>query len=267
MSAPARTPSRSPAASPGTLSVRDLDLGYSSGFRLSGVSFDAAPGDVVGLIGPTGSGKSTLLKAIAGVLQPRAGTIELGGRPLRTLAARIAFVPQREDVNWDFPVTARDVVRMGRFRPTGWLRWPGRDDNARVETALHRLGLGGMSGRHISQFSGGQQQQRIFLARAMVQDPLVVLLDEPFTGIDAENREVFHGAIRDFASSGAIVLMATHDLDEVAATCSHVGCLNGRLVAYGPTAETFTPAILRATFGGRVAVFAPGGPAGEHHVG
>jgi manganese/zinc/iron transport system ATP- binding protein len=174
------------------------------------------------------------------------------------MASRVAFVPQREEVNWDFPVTARDVVRMGRFRPSGWLRWPGSDDARRVEAALERLGLGGMSGRHISQFSGGQQQ-RIFLARAMVQDPLVVLLDEPFTGIDAENRAVFHSAIREFAESGAIVLMATHDLDEVAAACSHVCCLNGRLVAYGPTATTFTPAILRATFGGRIAVFAPPG--------
>jgi manganese/zinc/iron transport system ATP- binding protein len=256
-----------PGGTGGALAVRDLELGYASGFRLAAVSFAAQPGAVVGLIGPNGSGKSTLLKAIAGVLQARSGTIELGGRPLRELASRVAFVPQREEVNWDFPVTARDVVRMGRYRPAGWLRWPGRADNARVEAALARLGLGGMSGRHISQFSGGQQQ-RIFLARAMVQDPLVILLDEPFTGIDAENREVFHGAIRDFAESGAIVLMATHDLDEITANCTHVACLNGRLVAYGPTAETFTPATLRATFGGRVAVFAAGaGPGGANDVG
>jgi manganese/zinc/iron transport system ATP- binding protein len=234
--------------------VRGIEAGYSSGFTLRNVSFDVSPGDVVGLIGPNGSGKSTLLKVIAGVLAARSGTCLLGGRPIRELASRVAFVPQREEVNWDFPVSARDVVLMGRYRSTGWFRRPGSHDCELAEAALEQLGLGGMTRRHISQFSGGQQQ-RIFLARAMVQDPAIVLLDEPFSGIDAENREVFHRAIRDFASRGAMVLMATHDLDEVETTCSHVCCLNGRLVAYGPTAATYTPDNLRATFGGRVAVF------------
>lgn len=234
--------------------MRGIEAGYSSGFTLRNVSFDVSPGDVVGLIGPNGSGKSTLLKVIAGVLAARSGTCLLGGRPIRELASRVAFVPQREEVNWDFPVSARDVVLMGRYRSTGWFRRPGSHDCELAEAALEQLGLGGMTRRHISQFSGGQQQ-RIFLARAMVQDPAIVLLDEPFSGIDAENREVFHRAIRDFASRGAMVLMATHDLDEVETTCSHVCCLNGRLVAYGPTAATYTPDNLRATFGGRVAVF------------
>ncbi|MCC7363877.1 MAG: metal ABC transporter ATP-binding protein [Dehalococcoidia bacterium] len=241
--------------SPGALQVTGLSTGYGTTFHLANVAFRAEPGDVVGLIGPNGGGKSTLLKTIAGVLTPRAGTIELGGVPLRRLAARVAFVPQREEVNWDFPVTARDVVLMGRYRSAGWLRRPGRADRDHAEQALARLGLAGLGHRHISSFSGGQQQ-RIFLARALVQDPLVVLLDEPFTGIDAANREVFHEAIRDFAASGAVVLMATHDLDEVQVTTSKIACVSGRLVAYGPTAETWTPEILRATFGGRVAVFA-----------
>ena len=236
------------------LVVRDLEVGYSSGFALRGVSFEVRPGNVVGLIGPNGSGKSTLLKTIAGVLRPRRGECLLDGHPVREDAARIAFVPQREEVNWDFPASARDVVLMGRYRTAGWFRRPSGGDRARADAALTQLGLEGMGDRHISQFSGGQQQ-RIFLARAIVQQPSVVLLDEPFSGIDAANREVFHGAIREFAASGAIVLMATHDLDEVAATCSLVACLNGRLVAFGPTKETFTPANLRATFGGRVAVF------------
>ena len=156
---------------------------------------------VVGLIGPNGSGKSTLLKAIAGVHTPSAGSIRLGGKPIRESASHVAFVPQREEVNWDFPVTARDVVLMGRYRSVGWLRWPGREDRRRADEALARLGLEGMGDRHISQFSGGQQQ-RVFLARAMVQDPELVLLDEPFTGIDVKNREVFHGAIQDFARAG-----------------------------------------------------------------
>jgi len=212
-------------------------------------------GDVVGLIGPNGSGKSTLLKAIAGVLPLRDGRITLDGADIRAHARRVAFVPQREEVHWDFPVTARDVVLMGRYRAIGWVRRPGAADRTQADAALDRLGLGGLGHRHISQFSGGQQQ-RIFLARAMVQDPAVVLLDEPFTGIDQANRAIYHEAIREFARAGVMVLMATHDLDEVVLTCSRVCCLNGRLVAYGPTATTYTPENLRATFGGRVAVFA-----------
>ncbi len=230
-------------------------MSYGSTFQLLDVSIAVQRGAVVGLIGPNGSGKSTLLKAIAGVLDADAGTMSLNGRPLRAQASHVAFVPQREDVNWDFPASALDVVLMGRFRSIGWLRRPGRDDRERAKAALAQLGLGGMGARHISQFSGGQQQ-RIFLARAMVQDPVLVLLDEPFTGIDQENREVLHEAIRGFAREGIITLMATHDLDEVQATCSHVLCLNKRVVAFGPTATTYTPDNLRATFGGRVAVFA-----------
>ena len=244
-----------PAALPGTLNLLDVEVGYGSTFTLAGVSFSVSPGEVVGFIGPNGGGKSTLLKAIAGVLPLRNGRITLGGEPLHAASGHVAFVPQREDVNWEFPATALDVVLMGRYRSVGWLRRPGKPDRQRALAALAQLGLAGMEGRHISQFSGGQQQ-RIFLARALVQDPRIVLLDEPFTGIDAANRAVFHDAIRDFATAGAIVLMATHDLDEVVATCSSILCLNRRVVAFGPTATTYTPETLRTTFGGRVAVFA-----------
>ncbi|MGI8925269.1 MAG: metal ABC transporter ATP-binding protein [Tepidiformaceae bacterium] len=242
-----------PGATAG-LEVHELSVGYGSVFQMDGIAFAAAPGDIVGVIGPNGGGKSTLLKAIAGVLPPRRGQILLGGDEARAHASEIAFVPQREEVNWDFPVTALDVALMGRYRSAGWFRRPSGAERARARAALEQLGLAGMGGRHISQFSGGQQQ-RIFLARAMAQEPRVVLLDEPFTGIDAENRAVFHGAIADFAAAGVVVLMATHDLDEVSETCTHVCCLNRRLVAYGPTATTYTPEVLRATFGGQVAVF------------
>lgn len=212
------------------------------------------PASVVAVIGPNGSGKSTLLKAIAGVVRPNRGEILFGGTPIREQAAGIAFVPQREEVNWDFPVTARDVVMMGRYRSLGWVRWPGRADRQQADAALERLGLGGMGHRHISQFSGGQQQ-RIFLARALIQEPRLVLLDEPFTGIDVQNRVILNELIRDFARSGVAVLIATHDLDEARETTSHVLCLNRDMVAFGPTPTTFTPANLRKTFGGQIAVF------------
>jgi manganese/zinc/iron transport system ATP- binding protein len=238
----------------GPLSVEQIEVGYDSSFVLAGVDFGVQPGEVVGVIGPNGGGKSTLLKAIARVLPLRSGRVRLAGRDIEEYSGRIAFVPQREEVNWDFPVTALDVVLMGRYRSAGWVRRPSRADRALAAAALERLGLGGMGDRHISQFSGGQQQ-RIFLARALVQDPLVVLLDEPFTGIDAANRAVFHEAIAAFAQDGVIVLMATHDLDEVTSTCSVVCCINRRLVAFGPVATTYTPETLRATFEGQVAVF------------
>ncbi|KAA0238530.1 metal ABC transporter ATP-binding protein [bacterium] len=242
-----------PAA--GALELDGVGAGYGSTFHLGGISFQAGAGSVVGLIGPNGGGKSTLLKAVAGVIPLREGQIRLGGRPLRRNEGHIAFVPQREEVNWDFPVSAGDVVLMGRYRAAGWVRRPGAEDRRKAGAALARLGLEGKGNRHISQFSGGQQQ-RIFLARALVQEPRVVLLDEPFTGIDQENREVLHQVIAGFARDGVIVLIATHDLDEVAAMTTHVCCLAGRFVAFGPTASAFTPETLRATFGGQLAVFA-----------
>jgi manganese/zinc/iron transport system ATP- binding protein len=240
----------------GDLEISDLSVNYGANAALVGVDAVVPRGKIAGLIGPNGSGKSTLLKAVAGVLKTASGQVTLDGAPLKERASQVAFVPQREEVNWDFPVTARDVVLMGRYRAAGWLRWPGASDRARADEALRVLGLEGMGSRHISQFSGGQQQ-RVFLARAMVQDPRIVLLDEPFTGIDVRNREVFHGAIRDFAERGITVLIATHDLAEVQSTTDYVMCLNRRMVAFGPTAATFTPANLRATFGGQVAVFEP----------
>ena len=236
------------------LEISALSVNYGANTALAGVDAVVPAGSIVGLIGPNGSGKSTLLKAVAGVLRPSAGEIRLGGEPIRDRASRVAFVPQREEVNWDFPVSARDVVVMGRYRSLGWLHFPGKEDRLRAEQALEQLGLGGMGGRHISQFSGGQQQ-RVFLARAMVQDPEIVLLDEPFTGVDVKNRAVFHSAIRDFAARGITVLIATHDLEEVHDTTDMVLCLNRRMVAFGPTATTYTAANLRATFGGQVAVF------------
>lgn len=238
----------------GVLEIRGLAVSYGANNALNGVDAAIPRGEVVGLIGPNGSGKSTLLKTVAGVVRASAGSVTLNGRPLQEQASTVAFVPQREEVNWDFPVSAREVVLMGRYRSIGWLRRPGAEDRRRADAALERLGLGGLGDRHISQFSGGQQQ-RVFLARAMVQDPRVVLLDEPFTGVDVRNRAVFHDAIREFAERGVTVLIATHDLGEVKETTSMVMCLNRRMVAFGPTATTYTAANLRATFGGQVAVF------------
>ena len=220
---------------------------------ITDVSLRIERGQVAGLIGPNGSGKSTLLKAIAGVLPLRSGSILLDGDHLRPSAGLLAFVPQREEVKWDFPVTAQDVVLMGRTRAIGWLRGAGDADRAIADAALDRFGLGGQGGRHISQFSGGQQQ-RIFFARVLAQEPAIVLLDEVFTGVDAINRAIFREAIRDFAAAGAVVLLATHDFDEMQSVCDTVGFVDRGLVAYGPVGTTFTADRIRQTFGGQVVV-------------
>jgi ABC-type Mn2+/Zn2+ transport system ATPase subunit len=241
-----------PANAP--LSLHNLTVAYGELTALADVTATLLPGRVVGVIGPNGGGKSTLLKAIAGVVRPRTGMLRHGERALDRRATRLAYVPQSDEVNWDFPLSARDVVLMGTYPSVGWLRRPGRAERRRVDAALARVGLDRYVDRHISQFSGGQQQ-RIFLARALVQEPRIVLLDEPLTGIDVANRGVLHELLREWAGAGCIVLMATHDLDEVRATCDAVLCLNRRLVAYGPTETTFTPETLRAAFGGQIAVF------------
>lgn len=242
-----------PASAP--LTLHGLTVTYGRLTALADIELVFQPGTVVGVIGPNGGGKSTLLKAIAGVVKPRYGELLYGGQRLDRHTAHIAYVPQADEVNWDFPLSARDVVLMGCYPAVGWLRRPGAAEHRRVDAALERLGLGALADRHISQFSGGQQQ-RIFLARALVQEPHIVLLDEPLTGVDVANRGVLHAMLREWAEAGCIVLMATHDLEEVRSTCDALLCLNRRLVAYGPTATTFTAKTLRATFGGQVAVFA-----------
>ena len=241
------------ARAPGAIEVRALEAGYGSTFVMAGVNLRVDPGEVLGLVGPNGGGKSTLLKAVAGVLPLRGGGVTLDGRALADFSGRVAFVPQGKEVNWDFPVTALDVVLMGRARAIGWLRRPGGEDRALAAAALERFGLAGLEGRHISQFSGGQQQ-RIFFARALAQQPFVVLLDEVFTGVDATNRTVFREAIRAFAAAGAIVLLATHDFDDLRATCDTVAFVDRGVVATGPMATAFTPENLRAAYGGQVAV-------------
>ncbi len=241
-------------AARGPLALQDVAVGYGSSFHMSGISFETVPGDIVGIIGPNGAGKSTLLKAIAGVRPLTAGRITLDGRSLASIQGRLAFVPQREDVNWDFPATALDVVLMARNRNIGWFRRAGDEDRRVAEYTLARMGLEGMGQHHISEFSGGQQQ-RIFLARALAQEPMVVLLDEPFTGVDTSNRAIIHDVVRELAEGGVIVLMATHDLQEVSERTTALACINRGLIVYGPSAATYTPQNLRATFGGQVAVF------------
>jgi ABC-type Mn2+/Zn2+ transport system ATPase subunit len=256
-----------PAASP-ILQLRDLAAGYDARWALEGVNLDVPPGRIVGVIGPNGSGKSTLLRAILGLVPHRRGEVSLDGGGLDR--RRIAYVPQREAVDWSFPINAAQVVMMGRYPRIGPVVGPRSDDRRAVEGALERVGMRPFADRQIGALSGGQQQ-RVFLARALVQQADLLLLDEPMTGVDLGTEETITALMRELRDAGATIVYATHDL-ETAADVSDLLCfVNGRIVAFGPPDETFTPHTLHATFGGELVILDAGDHAhvhgGGHHGG
>jgi manganese/zinc/iron transport system ATP- binding protein len=230
-------------------------VGYDATPVLRNAHLEIAWGSLVGVIGPNGAGKSTLIKAIMGTLRHSEGRVEVGGYPARSRQARAlsGYVPQREAVNWDFPVTVTDVVMMGRTARLGWLRFPGSDDRRVVREALERVGMAAFAHRQISQLSGGQQQ-RVFLARALAQEGRLLLLDEPLNGVDAGTQEAIGALLREVRASGGTILMATHDLQLAAAWCDTLVMVNHAIVAYGPPAEVLHSDVLRATYGGSVLV-------------
>jgi manganese/zinc/iron transport system ATP- binding protein len=235
-------------------------VAYGRRVVLEGVSADIRRGQVVGVIGPNGGGKSTLLLAILGLVRIVEGAVTLFGKPAWTLRPRIAYVPQREAVDWDFPVTAREVVMMGRYPHVGWLRRAAARDHEVVDGLLERVRM--LPHRHvqIGQLSGGQQQ-RVFVARALAQEADLLLLDEPLTGIDAATQEAVLEIIEAERRAGKIVLLATHDLVSASCACDCLCCVNERMVSFGPVDETYTAANLAATYGGPVIVL--GGPGGS----
>jgi manganese/zinc/iron transport system ATP- binding protein len=233
------------------LVIRDLTVAYGKKLVLQGVSADIRRGQVIGIIGPNGGGKSTLLKAILGMAPVIGGSVRLFGKNSVTMRSRIAYVPQREVIDWDFPVNVYDVVLMGRYPRTGWLRRPSARDRAVAEEQLEAVGM--LEHRHdqIGQLSGGQQQ-RVFIARALAQEADVLLLDEPMTGIDAGTQDVVMQVIEEQRQAGKIVLLATHDLASASCACDCLCCVNERMISYGPLDETYTSENLAETYGGPV---------------
>jgi len=219
------------------VAVRDLVVRYDHVAALDGASFDLCNGEALGVVGPNGSGKSTLLKTIAGLLQPTSGSLCVLDKAPRALAAgTIAYVPQIEAVDWSFPVTVWDVVAMGRFpRLAPWQRF-GANDRRVVERALDEAGMRELSRRQISQLSGGQQQ-RAFVARALAQEPKLLLLDEPTTGVDARTEESLRTVVRDLVQNGLPVLMATHDLERADEWFDRLLVLERRVLAIGTPDE------------------------------
>ena len=217
--------------------VSDLCVRYDNHIALDGATVTVPYGEALGIVGPNGSGKSTLLKTIAGLLEPYSGTLTVLGKSPRSLApGSIAYVPQIEDVDWSFPATVWDVVAMGRFPRLGLFRRFGQADRAAVERGLELVNMRALAQRHISQLSGGQQQ-RVFVARAIAQEPKLLLLDEPTTGVDAGTEEALREVIRELVKGGMPVIMSTHHLERASEWFDRLIVLNKRVIAIGTPDE------------------------------
>lgn len=218
---------------------------------LRNASFAVPRGSIAALVGVNGSGKSTLFKALMGFVPVSAGQIEILGEPVRAMMKKqaVAYVPQAEEVDWTFPVLVEDVVMMGRYGHMGFFRRPRAADHDAVSVALGRVNMTEFRHRQIGELSGGQKK-RVFLARALAQDAQVILLDEPFTGVDVKTEEQIIALLRDLRAEGRVMLVATHNLGSVPEFCDRVVLVKGTVLAYGPTAEVFTPEHLRKAFGG-----------------
>jgi manganese/zinc/iron transport system ATP- binding protein len=240
------------------LTVENLGVHFGDRSALEGVSVSFRAGESVSLLGPNGAGKSTLLKVIAGVLPPTHGTLSLGGRPITGPNQAVVYVPQRSSVDWTFPVSVLDVVLMARTRRRSRLVPLGHQDREQALAALDQVGMRRFAPVQIGQLSGGQQQ-RVFLARALLQDGEVYLLDEPFSGVDVPTQELVVSLFDQLRRAGRTIVYATHDLAQAVKSSDRIFLLNRRLIAAGPPAETMTAANLKAAFGGQAIVPLDGG--------
>lgn len=243
------------------IEARDITVTYRNGHTaMRDASFTVPQGTVTALVGVNGSGKSTLFKAIMGFVPVAKGDIRLMGRSVAEAlkANLVAYVPQAEEVDWSFPVLVEDVVMMGRYGHMGFFRRPSHADHAAVEAALDRVGMGAFRHRQIGELSGGQRK-RVFLARALAQDGQVILLDEPFTGVDVTTEEQIIKLLGELRDEGRVMLVSTHDLGSVPEFCDRTVLIKGTVLAYGPTETTFTHENLKLTFGGVLRHFTLGG--------
>lgn len=245
------------------ITVTDLTV-ERDGFRaLVNVNFHIGPGNLVGVLGPNGAGKSTLFGAIAGVLPIARGTVELHGTKGR--AGGLAYVPQRDSINLRFPATVYDVVSMGRYCHLGLFRHFGRKDRDIVRSCLERVGLWERRDALIEENSGGQRQ-RVFIARALAQDANIILLDEAFSGVDVGAQEGIIEVLQSLRDEGRVVMLATHDLTNLAERFDQIICINRHICAYGPPAEAFNPEVLEELYGSHGMVMAHSHMGGETHI-
>ena len=232
--------------------VEDVTVAYPNGtVALRDTTFSLGAGTIAGLVGVNGSGKSTLFKAIMGFVTPIRGSVSIAGMPVRDALKRnlVSYVPQAEEVDWNFPVLVEDVVLMGRYGHMGFFRRPKAVDRELVDAALDRVGMAEFRRRQIGELSGGQKK-RVFLARALAQEGKIILLDEPFTGVDVRTEEAIIELLRELRGAGHLMLVSTHNLGSVPDFCDQVVLVNRTVLAAGLTSETFTQANLELAFGG-----------------
>ncbi|MBX3744327.1 MAG: metal ABC transporter ATP-binding protein [Verrucomicrobiae bacterium] len=235
------------------LEIHDLTVAYQGRPVLWGIDVAVEAGRLVGIIGPNGAGKSTLIKACMGVVPAASGWVKLFGEPMSEARGRVGYVPQRESVDWDFPVSVLDVVLMGRYGRLGLFRRPGRADREIARASLEKVGMLTLANRQISNLSGGQQQ-RVFLARALAQESDVYFMDEPFAGVDAATESAIMALLHELRDRGKTILVVHHDLPTARNYFDRLLLLNMRLVAYGPTDEVFRYELLQKTYGGRLTI-------------
>ena len=234
------------------ITVENISVTYSNAnLALYDASCYVQPGTITGLVGPNGGGKSTLFKTIMGFIKPNLGRVHIDGLSVKMAQKRqlMAYVPQADDVDWNFPVSVADVVMMGRYGYMNMLRIPSREDRRQVADSLERVGMSDFRHRQIGELSGGQKK-RAFLARAMAQNSRVILLDEPFTGVDVKTEKRIVNLLLQLRDDGHTILISTHDLASISTFCDRTILLNRTVLAEGTTADTFTADNLAMTFGG-----------------
>ena len=242
--------------------VDNVTVTYRNGHTaLQNASFALPTGTIAALVGVNGSGKSTLFKAIMGFVPVSRGDVRLLGKPVREALRSniVAYVPQSEDVDWNFPVLVEDVVMMGRYGHMNMLRIPKQLDREMVDSALERVGMSAFRKRQIGELSGGQRK-RVFLARALAQEGQVILLDEPFTGVDVQTEDAIIALLRGMRDEGRVILVSTHNLGSVPEFCDRTVLVKGTVLGYGPTETVFTRENLEKTFGGALRHFVMRGP-------
>ncbi|WP_421751450.1 metal ABC transporter ATP-binding protein [Croceimicrobium sp.] len=235
------------------LEVHNLSASYNRKPVLWDIDFRLKGGQLIGIVGPNGSGKTTLLRNIMGLMEADSGYVRLFGQELNKVRQRVSYVPQRESVDWNFPVSVREVVEMGRYRPSNLMRRLQRTDQDLVDLALEKVGMLEYAGRQISQLSGGQQQ-RVFLARSLAQNADLYLMDEPFVGVDAATEDAILKVLSDLRDAGKTVVIVHHDLQTAYQYFDAMVLLNTRLVAYGAKDDVFTRENLQEAYGGRLTV-------------
>ena len=238
---------------PAPLEIHDLTVAYHKKPVLWGVDLVIEPGRLIGIVGPNGAGKSTLIKACMGLLPLQSGWVKFFGESFSRMARRVGYVPQRESVDWDFPVNVMDVVLMGRYGRLGLLRRPGKSDRAVARACLEKVHLLPYANRQIANLSGGQQP-RVFLARALAQEADIYFMDEPFAGVDAATEAAIIAVLRELRDRGKTLLVVHHDLPTARQYFDDLLLLNMNVVAFGKTSDVFTAELLQKTYGGRLTI-------------